>query len=159
MINLLPCFTNLTKVFVKVITPQDEKLLSLLRTNARMSVSDLARKLNLSRSTVKNRIERLEHSGIIKGYGVEYGGEYLKSLVSAHVLIKEKQKLTAQTKSDLEKLEHVVELYITSGEYDLIAVVQTQSLESLSSTIESIGALKGIERTNSSVILETKFKR
>jgi len=142
-----------------MITQQDEKLLSLLRINARTSISDLARELNLSRSTVKNRIERLEHSGIIKGYGIEYGGEFLKNLVSAHVLIKEKQKLTAQTKLDLEKLEHVVELYITSGEYDLIAVVQTQSLEILSNTIEAIGALEGIERTNSSVILETKFKR
>lgn len=142
-----------------MISAQDEKLLSLLRLNARTSISDLARELNLSRSTVQNRIERLERTGVIKGYSVVYGGEFVKSLVSAHVLIKEKQELTAKTKLELQKIKQVTELYITSGEYDLIAVVQTQSLEHLSMAIEEIGALKGVERTNSSVLLETRFKR
>jgi len=142
-----------------MISAQDEKLLSLLRLNARTSISDLARELNLSRSTVQNRIERLERTGVIKGYSVVYGGEFVKSLVSAHVLIKEKQELTAKTKLELQKIKQVTELYITSGEYDLIAVVQTQSLEQLSMAIEEIGALKGVERTNSSVLLETRFKR
>jgi DNA-binding Lrp family transcriptional regulator len=142
-----------------MISAQDEKLLSLLRLNARTSISDLARELNLSRSTVQNRIERLERTGVIKGYSVVYGGEFVKSLVSAHVLIKEKQELTAKTKLELQKIKQVTELYITSGEYDLIAVVQTQSLEQLSIAIEEIGALKGVERTNSSVLLETRFKR
>jgi DNA-binding Lrp family transcriptional regulator len=142
-----------------MISAQDEKLLSLLRLNARTSISDLARELNLSRSTVQNRIERLERTGVIKGYSVVYGGEFVKSLVSAHVLIKEKQELTAKTKLELQKIKPVTELYITSGEYDLIAVVQTQSLEQLSIAIEEIGALKGVERTNSSVLLETRFKR
>jgi DNA-binding Lrp family transcriptional regulator len=96
---------------------------------------------------------------VIKGYSVVYGGEFVKSLVSAHVLIKEKQELTAKTKLELQKIKPVTELYITSGEYDLIAVVQTQSLEQLSIAIEEIGALKGVERTNSSVLLETRFKR
>ncbi|MGB0446187.1 MAG: Lrp/AsnC family transcriptional regulator [Pseudomonadales bacterium] len=142
-----------------MISAQDEKLLSLLRLNARTSISDLARELNLSRSTVQNRIERLERTGVIKGYSVVYGGEFVKSLVSAHVLIKEKQELTAKTKLELQKIKQVTELYITSGEYDLIAVVQTQSLEQLSMAIEEIGALNGVERTNSSVLLETRFKR
>lgn len=142
-----------------MISAQDEKLLSLLRLNARTSISNLARELNLSRSTVQNRIERLERTGVIKGYSVVYGGEFVKSLVSAHVLIKEKQELTAKTKLELQKIKQVTELYITSGEYDLIAVVQTQSLEQLSIAIEEIGALKGVERTNSSVLLETRFKR
>jgi len=142
-----------------MISEQDEKLLSLLRVNARTSVSDLARALNLSRSTVQNRIAKLERSGVIKGYAVEYGSEHLTDLVSAHVLIKEKQKLTARTNMELKKISQVVDLYAISGEYDLIAVVQAQSLDKLSRILEQIGSLDGIERTNSSVILETKFKR
>ncbi len=142
-----------------MISAQDEKLLSLLRVNARTSVSDLARALNLSRSTVQNRIAKLEHSGVIKGYAVEYGSEYLSDLVSAHVLIKEKQKLTTKTNLELKKISQVVDLYAISGEYDLIAVVQAQSLDKLSHILEQIGNLDGVERTNSSVILETKFKR
>jgi len=63
-----------------MITPQDEKLLSILKTNARASISDLARMLNLSRSTVQSRMLKLEETGVIKGYSVDYGEDYLTSI-------------------------------------------------------------------------------
>lgn len=159
MMNLTLISYILTIGSLKMISEQDEKLLSILRTNARASVSDLARTLNLSRSTVQNRIAKLERTGVIKGYAVEYGSEFLSDLVSAHVLIKEKQKLTTKTKLELQKISQIVELYITSGEYDLIAVIQARSLEQLSHAIDEIVALSGVERTTSSIILETRFKR
>ena len=142
-----------------MITEQDERLLSILRTNARTSVSDLERSLSLSRSTVQNRIAKLETSGVIKGYVVEYGSEFLKDMISAHVSIKVKQKLTTKTNIELKQMSQIAELYAISGEHDLIAVVQAQSLDQLSHILDDIGNLDGVERTNSSVILETKFKR
>jgi len=142
-----------------MINKKDEQLLSLLRVNARMSISELARSLNLSRSTVQNRIVKLEQSNVIKGYMVEYGSEYLKDLVSAHVAIKVEQKLTQTTSAALAKIPQIAELYGISGEHDLLAVVQAKSLEQLSHTIDFIGNLNGVERTNSSIILDTKLKR
>ncbi|WP_105201440.1 MULTISPECIES: Lrp/AsnC family transcriptional regulator [unclassified Pseudoalteromonas] len=142
-----------------MINKQDEKLLAMLRTNARASISDLARALDLSRSTVQSRMQKLEESGVIKGYSVEYGDAYLSSMVSAHVSIKVKQKLTTKTNIELKHIDAITELYAISGEYDLIALVQAQSLEKLSHLLDDIGNLDGVERTTSSVILETKFKR
>ena len=142
-----------------MITKQEQQLLSILRSNARASISDLARVLNLSRSTVQNRMTKLEESGVIKGYAVQYGSEYQDNLVSSHVSIKVKQKLTAKTNAELRQVSEVSELYAISGEYDLIAIVQAESLEQLSQILDNIGKLDGVERTNSSVILETKFKR
>jgi DNA-binding Lrp family transcriptional regulator len=142
-----------------MITKQEQQLLSILRSNARASISDLARVLNLSRSTVQNRMTKLEESGVIKGYAVQYGSEYQDNLVSSHVSIKVKQKLTAKTNAELRQVSEVSELYAISGEYDLIAIVQAESLEQLSLILDNIGNLDGVERTNSSVILETKFKR
>ena len=52
------------------ITPADELLLSLLREDARASTADIARRLGLSRTTVQNRIARLEAQGVIRGYTV-----------------------------------------------------------------------------------------
>ncbi|WP_420389271.1 Lrp/AsnC family transcriptional regulator [Marinobacter sp.] len=142
-----------------MISKQDQRLLLHLRQNARCSVSDLARALDLSRSTVQNRIAKLEASGVICGYSVELGGEYTASQVEAHVSIKVFQKLTARTNAALEQISQVSQLYSVSGEYDLIAIVQAQSLEELSAVLDEIGNLEGVERTNSAVVLETRFRR
>ncbi|MBD1583872.1 Lrp/AsnC family transcriptional regulator [Pseudoalteromonas sp. S16_S37] len=142
-----------------MINSQDEKLIALLRSNARASISDLARSLDLSRSTVQSRLQKLEQSGVIKGYSVEFGHEYLSERVEAHVSIKVKQKLTTKTNIALKHMSNISALYAISGEYDMIAVVEAQSLQQLSIILDDIGNLEGVERTNSSVILETKFKR
>lgn len=142
-----------------MIESKDQKLLLLLRQNARTSITDLARVLHLSRSTVQNRIARLEASGVISGYSVQLGGEYLSSQVEAHVSIKVAQKLTVRTNLALEGISQVSQLFSVSGEYDLIAIVQAQSLEELSAVLDEIGNLSGVERTNSAVVLETRFRR
>lgn len=142
-----------------MVSSQDEKLLLNLRQNARISVSDLARKMNVSRSTVQNRLARLEATGVIRGYSVELGVAYAASQVEAHVSIKVFQKLTAQTNRALEAITQVSQLYSVSGEYDLIAIVQGRSLEQLSMILDGIGNLEGVERTNSAVVLETRFRR
>ncbi len=142
-----------------MISYQDQKLLGLLRQNARASVTDLARALHVSRSTVQNRIRRLENAGVIRGYSVQLGGEFAASQVEAHVSIKVVQKLTNRTNTALEGLSQVSQLFSVSGEYDLIAIVQAQSLEELSAVLDAIGNLEGVERTNSAVVLETRFRR
>lgn len=137
----------------------DKKLLSLLRINARMSVSELARRLDLSRSTVQTRIKRLEQKKVIAGYTVQYGSDYENKLISAHVLIKVAQKLTGKVYVSLNNIPQLSALYSVSGDYDLVAVISTESTGEMSALLDRIGNLPGIERTNSSVILETKFFR
>jgi len=142
-----------------MLNKEDEKLLALLQRDARASISDLARALQLSRTTVQNRLQKLQDKGIIKGFTVELGESYLSNLVSAHVSIKVKQKLTARTNVELRQMPQIAALYAISGEYDLIAIVQAQTTEQLSHLLDDIGNLEGVERTTSSVILETKFHR
>ncbi|MDE3271060.1 Lrp/AsnC family transcriptional regulator [Pseudoalteromonas sp. G4] len=142
-----------------MLSDTDKSLISALKENARLSVSDLARKLSLSRSTIQNRLARLESTGVITGYSVKLSETYLQNRVSAHVSIKVKQKLTTQTNVELKRFTAITQLYAISGEYDLIAIVEESSLEQLSHTLDLIGNLDGVERTTSSVILETKFKR
>jgi len=137
----------------------DKKLLSLLRANARMSTSELARQLGISRSTVQSRLQRLENKKVISGYTVQYGSEYESSLIRAHVLIKVSQKLTGQAYVILNKIPEITALYAISGDYDMIAIVTAESPAELSKLLDDIANLQGIERTNSSVILETRFVR
>lgn len=137
----------------------DRQLLALLQDNARRSTSELARQLDLSRSTVQGKITRLEQQGVIRGYSIVLGEDYEKEQVAAHVLIKVRQKLTARTTAQLKALPETRALYAISGDYDLIAMVRADSTEALSQCLDEIGNLEGVERTNSSVILETKLQR
>lgn len=142
-----------------MINEKDHQLLAILQQDARISISDLARKLGISRTTAQNRLERLEHTGVINGYRVNLGSTYLRELVAAHVSIKVKQKLTIETCNQLQKISAVHALHAISGEFDLIAELMAESLEQLNGILDEIGDLPGVERTASSVILETKFRR
>ncbi|HAT26657.1 MAG TPA: AsnC family transcriptional regulator [Gammaproteobacteria bacterium] len=137
----------------------DKNLLALLRINARLSTSELARRLGISRSTVQSRLKRLENRKVISAYTVQYGREYEAKLIRAHVLLQVSQKLTGKAYVILKKMPEITSLYAISGEYDLIAIVTAESTEELSRLLDDIANLAGIERTNSSVILETKFAR
>ena len=67
-------------------TPEDRRLLTLLRANARESTASIARKLGASRTTVQERINRLEKSGAIAGYTLRTSEE-LGKVLSALVLL------------------------------------------------------------------------
>jgi len=137
----------------------ESTLLTLLRENARRSTSELARLLSISRSTVQSKIKRLEQTGIIRGYTVLYGEDYENRLVSAHVLIMVNQKLNSRTNRELRNIPQITALFAISGNFDLMAVLKTETTEILSRVLDDIGNLEGVERTNSSLILETKFSR
>jgi len=49
----------------------DNKLLTLLKENARYSYSELAEHVGISRVAVKNRIQTMEDIGLITGYEVK----------------------------------------------------------------------------------------
>jgi len=137
----------------------DQRLLAQLRDNARATTSELARQLGLSRSTVQSRLNKLLESRVITGFTVRLGESYAGSLIRAHVLIELEQKLTGQAQARLKRMPAVTALYAISGAYDMIAMVEARSTDELSRLLDQIADLDGIARTNSSVILETKFER
>lgn len=149
----------MTNFLVIMLNSKEQELLNALRQDARISIAELSRVLGLSRTTVQSRLQKLEQSGVIKHYRVELGDDYQASLVSALVAIKVQQRLTSQTNLKLQNIHQIHELLAISGDYDLLAVVKAESLPRLNQLIDEIGNMEGIERTNSSIILETKFKR
>jgi len=137
----------------------DEKLLSALRENGRASTALLARLVGRSRTSVQSRIERLEKQGIITGYGVRLAPEHGHGDVRAHVMIKVGPKEARAVTAALHEISQVRLLHSVSGEADLIAVAAAASVAEMDQVIDRIGALDGVERTTSSIILSTKFER
>jgi len=137
----------------------DRALLALLRENARASTAELARRLSLSRTTVQSRLQRLERQRAVVGYTVVVPDEAEAALVRAHVLITLAPKRSAAIETALRRIPEVRVLHSVSGPFDLIAVVAAASIGELDALIDRIGALDGVERTTSAIVLSTRIQR
>nr|WP_061978955.1 Lrp/AsnC family transcriptional regulator [Aureimonas sp. AU40] len=141
------------------LTVKDRELLALLGENARMPVATLAKRLGVSRTTAQARLERLERIGVIAGYGVRLSEAYASSLVRAHILVTIAPKSLSEVTAAMGKVQAVTELHSISGAFDLIAIIAAPSIAELDQRIDEIGAIEGVERTQSSIILSTRIAR
>lgn len=137
----------------------DEHLLAKLRDNARAPVAELARALGLSRTTVQSRLAKLERTGVIAGYAVKLAGAYEAGRVQAFVMLTVEPKQAAAVNAALKRMAGVRRLQSVSGPFDMIATVEAAGVAEMDAVIDEIGAVKGVERTNTSLVLSTKFDR
>jgi len=137
----------------------DRALLALLRENARSPVSELARKLKLSRTTVQSRLARLERERVIAGYTVTVGPQAEAGHVRAHILITLEPRKSMAIETALRRIPELRTLHSVSGPFDLIAIVAAGSIGELDHLIDRIGALDGVERTTSAIVLSTRIDR
>ena len=137
----------------------DQMLLSMLRENARASTAQIARRLDLSRTTVQSRIERLEREGVISGYTVRVHDEYERGSLRAHIMITVHPKQTVLVTNALRAMPELRALHSVSGPYDLIAISVVPTVSAMDVLTDRIGAIEGVERTATSIILSTKFER
>jgi DNA-binding Lrp family transcriptional regulator len=137
----------------------DRALLALLRDNARAPLAELARRLGLSRTTVQSRLARLEAQRAVLGYTVVVPNEAEAALVRAHVHITARPKQGAGIEAALRRIAEVRTLHSVSGPFDLIAVLAATSIGELDALIDRIGALDGVERTTSAIVLSTRIQR
>jgi DNA-binding Lrp family transcriptional regulator len=137
----------------------DQRILAILREDARASTSKLGRKLGLSRTTVQSRIERLVSRGVIAGFTVRLCDEILRNQIQAHVMISTLPKLASRVEAELRRLPEVRKLYAISGVHDFIAVVITDSVRSMDVLLDRIGVLEGVDRTQSAIVLSTRIDR
>lgn len=138
---------------------KDLELLGLLRLNAREPVASLARKLGVSRTTIQDRLKKLETEGVISGYSVKLAPETLKGGIGAMVTLGVEPKRQIDVAKTIAKLPQVETLYTVSGKYDLIAMIKTDSTEAMDKLIDEIGLVSGVTDIETSVILSTKVDR
>ena len=141
------------------IRDKDARLLDLLRANAREPAASLARKLGIARSTLPERIGRLEREGLIKGYTVRLSDEAAAKSFRAVVMITADARQTDRVTADLKKIAEVRSLAAVSGAYDMMAVVETDTAARMDAVLDRMGKATGVARTVSSIILSEKFAR
>ena len=137
----------------------DDALLELLTADARLSTAALARRLGVARSTVQGRLERLERTGVIRGYTVRLGATTTARRVQAHAMIAVEPQQQAGVERKLNGMPTVTSLLTVSGTYDLIAMLAAESTEALDGALDELSATAGVKTTTTSIVLSRRFER
>jgi DNA-binding Lrp family transcriptional regulator len=142
-----------------MLTLKDEELIALLKVNAREPVAALARKLGVSRTTVQDRLRRLEEQGVIAGYTIKLSKDVRALGISAMVTISVEPRRQIDVAKMVAKLPQVETLHTVSGKFDLMALVKTATAEDMDKIIDQIGVISGVTEIETAVILSTKVDR
>jgi DNA-binding Lrp family transcriptional regulator len=138
----------------------DEKIIAELTRNARISHSELADKVLLSRNAVRQRIERLERQGHIAGYTIVRAGDETGNVVSALVLVYRQDRMRGgDVLAALKRRPEVVICEILSGDFDIMVRLEAASLERVRVIWEDIAQMPGVRDTVTALTLSSIVNR
>ena len=129
----------------------DDRLLELLRENARTSFVDLAKQLSTSEGTVRARVKKLTDDGIIRRFTIRTAGSNIKTIIEIQV---ETNVHTADISGKVAKWKGVEQVYEVSGEYDILVVAEASNTAQLNEIIERIREFPQVKSTRSRLILK-----
>src|SRR5215218_487607 len=137
----------------------DQRILSELMKNARVSHAQLASKVLLSRNAVRQRIDRMERQGYIQGYTI-VSGTPDQGAVSAFFMIYRKDRVRgSDVIAVLQSIPEVVLCDVVSGDFDLLVRVEARSLERIQDIWEQIAAIPGVADTVTAMTLSSLIRR
>lgn len=138
--------------------PIDTRILRTLATDGRLSVTDLARAVGLSKSPTQVRLKRLEEAGYIQGYRAVLNPA---ALGLNHIAFAE-VKLTDTTERALAAFNRAVmavpeieECHMIAGSFDYLLKVRSRDIQSYRRILgEVISALPHVGSTSTHVSME-----
>lgn len=133
----------------------DKKILTILQENSRSPLREIAREVGLAESTVYERIKKLRERGVIKKFTVVLDPGSLGLNILAFVLIKSKAGMYSHVATELKKHPKIVEVYETTGDYDMLVKIRARDSDELNAFLDRIGDIEGVESTHTMVVLKT----
>ncbi|MBZ9702028.1 MULTISPECIES: Lrp/AsnC family transcriptional regulator [unclassified Mesorhizobium] len=133
----------------------DEQLITLLRHDARRSISDLAMDVSVSRATVRSRIERLEKAGAIIGYTVILRADAVDQRVRGIMMVEIEGHAADRVIRALGGFSEVSTIHTTNGRWDLVIELGTQTLTEFDAVLRRIRLIPGITGSETSLLLAT----
>jgi DNA-binding Lrp family transcriptional regulator len=133
----------------------DKRLLRELLIDSKRSYRELARKIGVSTATVINRIQRLESSGVIRGYTITIDHERIGFELTVVTEITVSKGRLIEVEEEVSKLPNVCAVYDVTGLTDAMVVAKFRSRKDLSKFTKGLLAMPYVERTNTHVVLTT----
>lgn len=140
-----------------VLDETDIRLLKLLGQDSKMTMKELAIKVNLSASPVFERVKRLEANGYIKKYIALLDAEKLNYglIVFCNIKLKHHDKsIGHKFVTDIMKLREVVECYNISGDFDFLLKVYARDMKHYQDFVfNKLGSVQSIGSTHSTFVM------
>jgi DNA-binding Lrp family transcriptional regulator len=137
----------------------DRQIIQVLREDARKPVTVIATILGLSRLTVQKRIRPMEEQDVIRGYTIRTGIGYEVEKFRAQVLLGLRNSLGEQITGFLKGFSEITMVHSLAGRFDAILMVEADSSEAIDRVLVQIRQHPDVERTESCLLLSTKFDR
>ena len=134
----------------------DRHLVALVMQDARRAAAEMATIVNLSATAVGRRLKRLEESGVIIKYSAQVDFAKLGYGVEALIDVRFTGNTgpEAATKA-VAQIPDVVSVFMTSGDYDLVALVRVESIDHLRDLLGALRTMPHVIGTRTHVVLDS----
>lgn len=135
----------------------DNKIVSILQQNARISNADIARQLDMAPSAIFERIRKLEARGAIRGYEARIDPAAVNRSLLAFVFVRAEERLAClETGEELARLPEVQEVHHIAGEDCYLVKVRVANTEALGRLLrERFGVIPTVRSTRTTIVLTT----
>lgn len=138
----------------------DQRILAEMRANARISHAQLGEIVRLSRTAVRQRIERLERDGRIRGYTIIEESADAAARVSATLLVYRHDRMRgADVVIALQGIPEIVQCDVVTGDHDLIVRVEADDSARLRAVWQQVADLPGVRDITTAMTLATVIAR
>lgn len=133
----------------------DRRILDALTRDGRMSMRTLAETLHISRANAYARVERLQSSGVIRGYRADVDPVLSGLGTSAYVTLNVRQADWRTIRQQLQALPGVVHIALVGGEFDVVLLVRATDNADLGRVVlDEIQGMTGIIATRTLLVFE-----
>lgn len=138
---------------MRQIDPIDRELLKLLKHDARVSITELASTLGVSRITVKTRMAALRADGVIRRFTIDVGDVADQDMIRAVSLLEIELSKVERVHRELKRLPELESLHTTNGKWALVATSVTQNLAAFDQLLKRMGTLSGVSNVETCLLL------
>jgi len=136
------------------IDDNDRKIIKILSQDARISLREIKKKVDLSPSSIRNRMERLENLGVIKRYTLDVDYRKIGYDIQVLALITSRPSESDTLCKILSNYEEISEVYRTSGLFNFICMIRVKDINELTKFItHELEKLNGIEKIETTFVL------
>lgn len=137
----------------------DVALIAALRRDPRVSISELARVVKISRGTAYSRLDRLEGEGVITGYGPDLDEARAGFIVQAFTTLEISQGAHDETIAGLSTIPEILEIHTVTGGGDLLCRIVARSNDHLHEILQRVVAVTSVTRTETQLALSSTPRR